>query len=225
MSTTIRRALVALVGLALAACVAASAPTAAPADTTYLVLAPQGQSTAKAASRVAAAGGTVVADYSRSVCSWCARPTRLRRRRRGRGRRSGRRHRRSGHAAGRRHARDRRVRTSPKATGEPDRRAALRPAVGHAADRRRAGARRHHRQPERRGRRARQRHLQHPSRPRHADRQGQKRVLPGRRRSTPARRRGTRPPPPTARTSPARSPPRSTASAWPASRRASRSPR
>ena len=63
MSTTIRRALVALVALALAACVAASAPTAAPADTTYLVLAPQGQSTAKAAQRVAAAGGTVVANY------------------------------------------------------------------------------------------------------------------------------------------------------------------
>ena len=64
MSTTIRRALVALVSLALAACVAASAPTAAPVDTTYLVLAPQGQSTAKAAARVAAAGGTVVASYT-----------------------------------------------------------------------------------------------------------------------------------------------------------------
>jgi subtilisin family serine protease len=63
MSTTIRRALVALVSLALAACVAASAPTAAPVDTTYLVLAPQGKSTAKAAERVAAAGGTVVASY------------------------------------------------------------------------------------------------------------------------------------------------------------------
>ena len=63
MSTTIRRALVALVSLALAACVAASAPTAAPVDTTYLVLAPQGQSTDKAAQRVAAAGGTVVASY------------------------------------------------------------------------------------------------------------------------------------------------------------------
>jgi subtilisin family serine protease len=63
MSTTIRRVLVALVSLALAACVAASAPTAAPLDTTYLVLAPQGQSTAKAAQRVAAAGGTVVASY------------------------------------------------------------------------------------------------------------------------------------------------------------------
>ncbi len=33
-------------------------------DTTYLVLAPQGNSTAKAAARVAAAGGTVVANYS-----------------------------------------------------------------------------------------------------------------------------------------------------------------
>ena len=63
MSTAIRRGLVALVSLALAACVAASAPTAAPADTTYLVLAPQGQSSAKAAQRVAAAGGTVVASY------------------------------------------------------------------------------------------------------------------------------------------------------------------
>jgi subtilisin family serine protease len=37
---------------------------AAGPETTYLVLAPQGNSTAKAAARVAAAGGTVVADYS-----------------------------------------------------------------------------------------------------------------------------------------------------------------
>ena len=58
MNPTTRRALVALAALALAACVAASAPTAvstaAGAETTYLVLAPQGQSTAKAAARVAA---------------------------------------------------------------------------------------------------------------------------------------------------------------------------
>ena len=41
-----------------------SAPaTAAGADATYLVLAPQGHSTAKATARVAAAGGTVVAAY------------------------------------------------------------------------------------------------------------------------------------------------------------------
>ena len=38
--------------------------TAAGPDTTYLVLAPQGNSTAKASARVAAAGGTVVANYS-----------------------------------------------------------------------------------------------------------------------------------------------------------------
>ncbi len=37
---------------------------AAGADTTFIVLAPQGGSTAKAAARVAAADGTVVADYS-----------------------------------------------------------------------------------------------------------------------------------------------------------------
>ena len=43
---------------------ATSTPTmAAGAESTYLVLAPQGQSTAKAADRVAAAGGTVVAAY------------------------------------------------------------------------------------------------------------------------------------------------------------------
>jgi len=64
MRMPIRRAVIALVSLALAACVAASEPTAAPVDTTYLVLAPQGQSTAKAAARVAAAGGTVVASYT-----------------------------------------------------------------------------------------------------------------------------------------------------------------
>src|SRR5262249_40234641 len=39
-----------------------SASAAGP-DTTYLVLAPQGNSTAQAAARVAAAGGTIVADY------------------------------------------------------------------------------------------------------------------------------------------------------------------
>ena len=43
---------------------AASSPTmAAPSESTYLVLAPQGQSTDKAAQRVAEAGGRVVADY------------------------------------------------------------------------------------------------------------------------------------------------------------------
>src|SRR5262245_32310323 len=40
-----------------------SPATAAGPDLTYLVLAPSGNSTAKAATRVAAAGGTVVADY------------------------------------------------------------------------------------------------------------------------------------------------------------------
>jgi subtilisin family serine protease len=46
-----------------AAAPAAAAPAAAGPETTYLVLAPQGKSTAKAADRVAAAGGTVVAAY------------------------------------------------------------------------------------------------------------------------------------------------------------------
>src|SRR5258706_5320711 len=50
-------------GLTVTAAVSAPAIAAGP-NTTYLVLAPQGQSTAVAASRVAAAGGTVVADYS-----------------------------------------------------------------------------------------------------------------------------------------------------------------
>jgi subtilisin family serine protease len=41
-----------------------SSATAAGADATYLVLAPNGNSTAKASAKVAAAGGTVVANYS-----------------------------------------------------------------------------------------------------------------------------------------------------------------
>ncbi len=52
---------VGLVGTAVAPAVAA--PSTGP-DTTYLVLAPQGKSTDKAAARVAAAGGTVVAAYN-----------------------------------------------------------------------------------------------------------------------------------------------------------------
>ena len=47
-----------LMGAAVAPAAAASGP-----ESTYLVLAPQGKSTAKAAARVAAAGGTVVASY------------------------------------------------------------------------------------------------------------------------------------------------------------------
>ncbi len=49
--------------LAGAATTATATPAAAGADTTYLVLAPQGQGTAKAKDRVTAAGGTVVARY------------------------------------------------------------------------------------------------------------------------------------------------------------------
>ena len=49
---------VGLVGTAVAPAAAATGP-----ETTYLVLAPQGKSTDKAAARVAAAGGTVVATY------------------------------------------------------------------------------------------------------------------------------------------------------------------
>ena len=47
-----------LMGAVVAPAAAASGP-----ESTYLVLAPQGKSTAKAAARVAAAGGTVVAAY------------------------------------------------------------------------------------------------------------------------------------------------------------------
>ncbi|MDT5025388.1 MAG: hypothetical protein QOE61_1814, partial [Micromonosporaceae bacterium] len=50
-------------GLAATAVVSVPANAAGP-NTTYLVLAPEGQSTAAAVSRVSAAGGTVVADYS-----------------------------------------------------------------------------------------------------------------------------------------------------------------
>lgn len=64
MSSITRKALVALASLAVLACVGAAAPVAAPTETTYLVLAPQGQSTAQASARVVAAGGTVAADYS-----------------------------------------------------------------------------------------------------------------------------------------------------------------
>ena len=49
---------VGLIGTAVAPAAAATGP-----ETTYLVLAPQGKSTDKAAARVAAAGGTVVAAY------------------------------------------------------------------------------------------------------------------------------------------------------------------
>jgi subtilisin family serine protease len=65
----VNRKLLALAAVAtFTACLAAgggvSAPaSAAEATTTYLVLAPNGNSTAKAAARVSAAGGTVVADY------------------------------------------------------------------------------------------------------------------------------------------------------------------
>ena len=65
--TISRRSLAVAVVLGVATCLAGAAvtrpATAAESDTTYLVLAPQGHSTAKAAVRVAAAGGTVVADY------------------------------------------------------------------------------------------------------------------------------------------------------------------
>ncbi len=52
---------VGLMGAAVAP--AAAAPAASGPETTYLVLAPQGKATDKAAARVAAAGGTVVAAY------------------------------------------------------------------------------------------------------------------------------------------------------------------
>ncbi|MDF2753440.1 MAG: peptidase and in kexin sedolisin [Gaiellaceae bacterium] len=67
MRTISRRSLAVALVLGVATCLAGAAvpgpAAAAESDTTYLVLAPQGQSTAKAAVRVAAAGGTVVADY------------------------------------------------------------------------------------------------------------------------------------------------------------------
>ncbi|MGC9667494.1 S8 family peptidase [Planosporangium sp. 12N6] len=55
---------VALGAGAVAALVSAPSAAAAGPETTFLVLAPQGNSTAKAAARVTAAGGTVVANYS-----------------------------------------------------------------------------------------------------------------------------------------------------------------
>jgi subtilisin family serine protease len=62
--TTLAAAAALTTGLAVAltASPAVSAPVTGP-DTTYLVLAPEGNSTAQASARVAAAGGTVVADY------------------------------------------------------------------------------------------------------------------------------------------------------------------
>lgn len=50
-------------GLAVTVVVSAPAAAAGP-NTTYLVIAPQGQSTSAAASRVSAAGGIVVPDYT-----------------------------------------------------------------------------------------------------------------------------------------------------------------
>ena len=115
-----------------------SPATAAGPDTTYLVLAPQGNSTAKAAARVAAAGGTVVANYSQigvlvarstnpdfataasgagveAVASTTGLGTPLQE--------------------------DETVETvgsdAQEATGNPDRRAAVRPPVGHDSDRHR----------------------------------------------------------------------------------------
>jgi subtilisin family serine protease len=52
-----------VLGVCLVAGAAAGSPASDATSETYLVLAPQGASTAKAAARVAAAGGTVVADY------------------------------------------------------------------------------------------------------------------------------------------------------------------
>ena len=56
---------VAFAGLLAAAAAFMSSASAAGPDTTYLVLAPTGSSTAKASVRAAAAGGTVVANYSK----------------------------------------------------------------------------------------------------------------------------------------------------------------
>ena len=63
-----RKTLAAAFAAALTVCLAGGAALISPAtaagpDATYLVLAPSGSSTAKASARVAAAGGTVVADY------------------------------------------------------------------------------------------------------------------------------------------------------------------
>jgi subtilisin family serine protease len=64
-----RKALAAALVVALAGCLAVGAALVSPAtaagpDTTYLVLAPAGNSTAKAAASITAAGGTVAANYS-----------------------------------------------------------------------------------------------------------------------------------------------------------------
>jgi hypothetical protein len=115
-------------------------------DTTYLVLAPEGNSNAHAAARVAAAGGTVVADYSQigvlvvhstnpafadtaagagveAVASTTGLGSPL--------------------------DDDGTVEEVSSGRGgsdrQPDRGAAVGPAVGHAADRSAAGPRRHHR--------------------------------------------------------------------------------
>ena len=121
---------------------ATSTPTMAQGEeSTYVVLAPQGQSTAKAADRVAAAGGTVVASYDKigvliarsssttfagavagsgveSVASTDGLGTAIDE---------------GDHDPRGRTCRD----------GRPHRRAAVGPAVGHGADRRRPGARDH----------------------------------------------------------------------------------
>ena len=55
---------VVLAGLLAVGAAFISPASAAEPDTTYLVLAPAGNSTAKASAKVAAAGGTVVASYS-----------------------------------------------------------------------------------------------------------------------------------------------------------------
>jgi subtilisin family serine protease len=181
-----------VIGVACAAALAvgligtAAVPAAAAGpDTTYLVLAPQGKSTAKAAARVAAAGGTVVAAYDQIGVLVRAVDQRVVP---DRGRRRGRRAVASTNGLGTTLIDDDIVEASePRAVDgvrRPHRRAVVELAVGHGADRRAGRARDHDGRPVGRGRRARLGHRRRAPRPRDPGREGPERLVHRRRRDT-----------------------------------------
>ena len=204
---------------------ATSTPTMAMGEeSTYVVLAPQGQSTAKAADRVAAAGGTVVASYDK-IGVLVARSSSTRLRRRGRRRpASSRSPRPTGWAPPSTRA-PRRLAGRPGRDRRPHRRAAVGPAVGHGArstSPRPTPSRRVTRRSSSASSTAGSPAPTRTSRPRSPRTRAPRASAAS---STRPRPRGTPRPPTTAPTSPAPSPPRSTASASRVSRPASRSPR
>ena len=203
---------------------ATSTPTMAMGEeSTYVVLAPQGQSTAKAADRIAAAGGTVVASYdeigvlvARSSSTGFAGAVA------GAGVES------VASTDGLGTAIDEGATTLADARrrhGRPQRASRSGPAVGHGAHRRRGGPRRS--RPVTRRSSSASSTAGSPARTRTSPRRSRRTRAPRASAASSTRPRppGTRRPPTTAPTSRAPSPPRSTVSASRVSRPASRSPR